>query len=166
MPVTNSAVAADRVQHDGNRRIVEHHTDHLGRVHELRYRLPGQANARARLVQNAAMILAQLETEEQNEMVQAIATGQITGVAPTLHFIDTTQLWTAALDYMQRPEATIYERLNSLPLAQHLLATYNDGQLKGMFKWSNAYLAYWKTHVTDLEAAQPVVTQDGVRFNG
>lgn len=74
MSIVLSTVFSDRIQVDGRRKIIEHHTDHLGVLHTKYYLADSEYEPN--LTESAALIEDQLAQQELEENLNEIENGE------------------------------------------------------------------------------------------
>lgn len=126
MPIVSSIIVVDRSQVDGRRKIVEHHTDHVGVVHVLRYMIAAGGNAGAGLATRAAELLERLEAQEIIRHVTAVSERGSAAVIVLVH-VTAAQAREALREALREARGIVLANLAEFCL------TLSNAQLQSLF---------------------------------
>jgi len=126
MPIVSSVIQTDRPQADGRRKIVEAHTDHLGRVHMRRYLAGDGDNVSAGLVTRAGEILEGLVIHELGQHVSAVSQFG-SGAVIVLVYVTAGEARSALREALRDARGIILANLAEFCL------TLTNGQLQSLF---------------------------------
>lgn len=146
MSIVSSTIIEDRPQIDGRRHICERHTDHTGRVHDIRYMAATADNVNTFMANRVATLESQLANGELNDNEARATEGPF--VAPTLVHCTAGQVRTRIRELFR--VATAWQVCRLAWYIQRLGLT--DNQLKAVFGVNDAQLVGLKAKLTSLEA--------------
>lgn len=126
MPIVSSVIVSDRAQVDGRRKITEHHTDHVGVVHVLRYILSADQTATDGLSARAANIVSRLAKQELLQHVALVSEIGSSAVIILVH-VTAAQARQALRDALRDAKGIVLANLAEFCL------TLSDAQLQNLF---------------------------------
>lgn len=157
MGIISSIIAADNIQKDGRRAIIELHTDHLGKKYQVFYRASISADINAIMLARVPSIETNLAEAEEDKLIGDVEAGlNPLNIAPD--YTTVQKAHRKMVRWVMRNKAHIAVKL--IPLVNWLKANYTAAQIATYLGVTTAIVLKINNRFTALEVLKPSLDTD------